>query len=112
VQRSEIPEFIRRDNPYQTNSEKSIRHIRTFSGTNSYVPTKDKYQIMMEKKLRESYDEIKEKDPSMGKYKLVNEINATPMVFGFLSGYEPQMKLGNPRSQNRRNHSEIDFAHC
>lgn len=115
VQRSEIPEYIRRDNPYQTNAEKSIRHIRTTGGNQnvvSFVPTKDKYQLMMEKKLRESYEQIKEKEPTMGKYKLVNEINATPMVFGYLSAYEPQMRLGNPRSQNYRNHSEISFAHC
>lgn len=110
VTRAEIPEFIRKDNPYQTNNEKSIRHIRTVgpnSNIVSYVPTKDKYRLMLEKKTRESYDTIKESDPSMSKYKLVNEINATPMIFGYLSNYEPKNKLGNPDHQDRRNHSDI-----
>ena len=89
-----------------------MRHIRT-TGPNStivtYVPTKDKYQLMMEKKTRENYEIIKDKDPTMGKYKLVNDINATPMVFGYLDGYEPKIKHGNPYNQHLRNHSEINL---
>ncbi len=110
--RATIPEHVRRENPFQTNNEKSMRHIRT-TGPNSnmvsYVPTKDKYRLMMEKKLRERFELIKEDDPSLSKYKLVNEINATPMVFGYLDNYEPKIKLRNPDHQQMRNHSEINI---
>ncbi len=62
---------------------------------------------MLEKKTKESYENLKETDPNMSKFKLVNEINATPMIFGYLSNYEPKNKLGNPEHQNMRNHSDI-----
>ncbi len=108
--RSAIPEYLRKDNPFQTNSEKSMRHIRT-TGPNaaivSYVPTKDKYKMLLEQKTRESYEQIKNEDPSMRKFKLVNEINANPLVFGFLDNYEPQHKIAYSDNQIRRNHSEI-----
>lgn len=113
VTRAQIPEFIRKENPYQTNNEKSIRHIRTVgpnSNIVSYVPTKDKYRLMLEKKTKENYENIaKENEPNMAKYKLVNEINATPMIFGYLSNYEPKNKLGNPEHQDMRNRSEINI---
>lgn len=110
--RAQIPEFIRRENPFQTNNEKSMRHIRT-TGPNSnmvsFVPTKDKYRLLMEKKLRESYENIKQDDPTMSKFKLMNEVNATPLIFEYLNNYEPKVKLRNPNHQNSRNHSELNL---
>ena len=110
--RSEIPEFLRHENPYQSNAEKSMRYIRT-TGPNadvvSYVPTKDKYKLLLEQKTRQNYEALKSEDPSMRKFKLVNEINANPVLFGYLHNYEPKMKLGNPEHQIMRNHSEINL---